>query len=60
MAAAYSSVMVALVVVAEPARGENADDKHGRARGRQPQAPPQPRQRRPRQNGDPAAFELNT
>jgi Flagellar hook-length control protein FliK len=48
-----------LVVVAEPARGENADDKHGRGRGRQPQAPPQQRQRRPRQNSD-TAFELNT
>ena len=47
-----------LVIVSEPARGETADDKHGRARGRQPHS--QPRPRRPRQDGATATFDVNT
>lgn len=47
-----------LVVLSEPTRGESADDRHGRPRGRQPQHP-QPRPRRPRQNDANATFDLD-
>ncbi len=47
-----------VVVLSEPTRGESADERHGRPRGRQPQHP-QPRPRRPRQNDATATFDLD-
>ncbi len=48
-----------LVVLSEPARGESADGRQGRPRGRQPQSPP-PRDRRPRQQDEHTTFSLDT
>ena len=47
-----------LVVLSEPTRGESADSRHGRPRGRQPHQP-QPQPRRPRPADANATFDLD-